>query len=272
VNYRYGQRYPIGIGVLLFVAPFAFVLGRVFFYLFMACPGSRENFFDLQRGGSMFLGAFLGGVFGALIYLELKKVPRIEGLEVFIPYIPVGGVLGRTGCFCQGCCHGTVTQSIFGLRFPKGSVAWGQHISKGLISSGQFFSLPVHPTQLYEIGIWIVIGVILLYIRNRQPRKGVITCSFLGLYFLNRFVQDFVRADYAKGLWGLDMMQWLAIGIVPLSGLAILFLYRDKWMGRHSLTTTVCQPEQGEESENKFVELKNNMFTPMSGGLIKGVI
>ena len=43
-NYRYGQRYPIGIGVLLFVAPFAFVLGRVFFYLFMACPGSRENF------------------------------------------------------------------------------------------------------------------------------------------------------------------------------------------------------------------------------------
>jgi len=91
-----------------------------------------------------------------------------------------------------------------------------------------------------------VIGVILLYIRNRQPRKGVITCSFLGLYFLNRLVQDFVRADYGKGLWGLDMMQWLAIGIIPLSGLAILFLYRDKWMGRHSLSTAACHPEQGE--------------------------
>lgn len=140
-----------------------------------------------------------------------------------------------------------MTQSIFGLRFPKGSAAWWEHVSKDLISSDQFFSLPVHPTQLYEICIWIVIGVILLYIRNRQPRKGVITCSFLGLYFLNCFVQDFVRADYAKGLWGLDMMQWLAIGIVPLSGLAILFLYRDRWMGRHSLTTAVCQPEQGEE-------------------------
>lgn len=46
-NYRYGKRYPIGIGILLLVAPFAFVLGRVFFYLFMSCPGSRENFFDL---------------------------------------------------------------------------------------------------------------------------------------------------------------------------------------------------------------------------------
>ncbi len=47
-NYRYGQRYPIGIGILLLVAPFAFVLGRVFFYLFMSCPGSKVHFFDLQ--------------------------------------------------------------------------------------------------------------------------------------------------------------------------------------------------------------------------------
>jgi len=62
-NYRRRERYPMGIGILLCVAPFAFILGRVFFYLFLACPSSKINFFNLERGGSMFLGALTGECF-----------------------------------------------------------------------------------------------------------------------------------------------------------------------------------------------------------------
>jgi len=227
-NYRHGERFPMGIGILLCVAPIAFILGRVFFYLFLACPSSKINFFNLERGGSMFLGAFTGGIFGAWMYMEWKKIPKIAGLEVFIPYIPIGGIFGRLGCFCEGCCHGTITDSIFGLRFPMDSPAWAEHVSLNLISPDQFFSLPVHPTQLYEIGMWIIAGIILITIRNRKPRKGTIILSFLILYFLMRFVEDFVRADYGKVVGNLDLMQILALFIIPLSSLSILLIYRDK--------------------------------------------
>ncbi len=112
----------------------------------------------MERGGYMFLGTAFGGILGGLIYFEIKKIPRIESLEIFIPYIPIGGILGRLGCFCAGCCYGEITDSIFGICFPKGSHAWVKHVRKGLISPDQFFSLPVHPTQLYEIGMWIIMG------------------------------------------------------------------------------------------------------------------
>jgi phosphatidylglycerol:prolipoprotein diacylglycerol transferase len=160
------------------------------------------QFFNLEHGGSMFLGAFTGGILGTFIYFELRKIPKIEGLEIFVPYIPIGGILGRLGCFCEGCCYGTITDSIFGLRFPMGSPAWAEHVSRQLISPDQFFSLPVHPTQLYEIGMWIIAGIILITIRNHKHRKGTIILSFLCLYFLMRFVEDFVRADYGKVVGG----------------------------------------------------------------------
>jgi len=224
-NYRYGKKYPLGLEMLFLTAPLAFVLGRVFFFLFLTCPGSKMQFFNLEHGGSMFLGAFTGGILGTFIYFELRKIPKIEGLEIFVPYIPIGGILGRLGCFCEGCCYGTITDSIFGLRFPMGSPAWAEHVSRQLISSDQFFSLPVHPTQLYEIGMWIIAGIILITIRNHKPRKGTIILSFLCLYFLMRFVEDFVRADYGKVVGGLDMMQLLALVVIPLSLLGILFLY-----------------------------------------------
>ena len=66
-NYRHGERFPMGMGILLCVAPIAFILGRVFFYLFLACPSSKMNFFNLEHGGSIFLGAFTGGVFLAFV-------------------------------------------------------------------------------------------------------------------------------------------------------------------------------------------------------------
>ncbi|MCX7759530.1 MAG: prolipoprotein diacylglyceryl transferase, partial [bacterium] len=139
-NYRYGVKYPLGLGMLFITAPFAFLFGRIFFFLFLACPASKMQFFNLEQGGSMFLGAFTGGILGTFIYLELKRVPKIEGLEIFVPYIPIGGIFGWLGCFCEGCCYGTITNSIFELRFPMGSPAWAEHVHQGLISPDQFFS------------------------------------------------------------------------------------------------------------------------------------
>jgi len=227
-NYKQGSKLKIGMDIFLFIASFSLLLGRLAYYIFLACPGYKMQFFNLEHGGSMFLGAFTGGIFGAWMYMEWKKIPKIAGLEIFIPYIPIGGIFGRLGCFCQGCCHGISTNFILGLRFPKGSPAWSEHVHKQLISSDQFFSLPVHPTQLYEIGMWIIAGIILITIRNRKPRKGTIILSFLILYFLMRFVEDFVRADYGKIVGNLDLMQLLALFIIPLSSLSILLIYRDK--------------------------------------------
>ncbi|HOV34168.1 MAG TPA: prolipoprotein diacylglyceryl transferase [Candidatus Hydrogenedens sp.] len=72
-NYKYGPKYPIGISIILFVAPSAFIFGRIVYFIFFTCAGSKMEFFDLRKGGSMFIGAFSGGLLGALLYFELKE-------------------------------------------------------------------------------------------------------------------------------------------------------------------------------------------------------
>lgn len=72
-NYKYGPKYPIGISIILFVAPSAFILGRIIFFIFLTAPSIKLQFFNFQKGGSMFIGAFSGGLLGALLYFELKE-------------------------------------------------------------------------------------------------------------------------------------------------------------------------------------------------------
>ncbi|MGC9054893.1 MAG: prolipoprotein diacylglyceryl transferase family protein, partial [Candidatus Hydrogenedens sp.] len=40
-NYRKGSKYSLGMSILFFTAPFAFLIGRMFYFVFLACPGSK---------------------------------------------------------------------------------------------------------------------------------------------------------------------------------------------------------------------------------------
>ena len=66
-NYRKGNKYSMGMSILFFTAPLAFFIGRIFYFVFLACPASKMQFFNLEHGGSIFLGAFTGGVFHAFV-------------------------------------------------------------------------------------------------------------------------------------------------------------------------------------------------------------
>jgi prolipoprotein diacylglyceryltransferase len=85
-NYKYGPKYTIGLDILFLMAPLAFLLGRIFFYIFLACPGSKMQFFNPERGGSMFLGAFTGGLFGALLYFELKEFHYFKDGDISLTF------------------------------------------------------------------------------------------------------------------------------------------------------------------------------------------
>lgn len=78
-------------------------------------PTFSEVLYELPRiwqGGIVLYGAVLGGVVG--FYLAYFLIYRRKGLHVFrfldtvAPAIALGLVLGRFGCFLNGCCYGQV--------------------------------------------------------------------------------------------------------------------------------------------------------------------
>jgi phosphatidylglycerol:prolipoprotein diacylglycerol transferase len=160
---------------------------RVYYILFFDPRSFIENpveLFKIWKGGLAIHGGILGGIIGGFIFSRLRKFSFWKLADIVSPSILLGQAIGRLGCFLNGCCFGVPTQSIFGVHFPKDSLAW--------IAYG---GLSVHPTQLYEM-ILNFIGFLVLWILRHKIRfDGGLFLVYLMMYNCIRIAIAGLRGD-----------------------------------------------------------------------------
>jgi phosphatidylglycerol:prolipoprotein diacylglycerol transferase len=120
-------------------------------------------------------------------------------------------MLGRTGCFLVGDDYGKPTDLPWGIAFPEGSPPT---------------QVPVHPTQLYEIGMTLPIFLLLWFQRDRDYPDGLLFFEFMVLAGIERFVVEFWRVNVEVAL-GLTAAQWIAIGFLAVGLAGIAWVYRS---------------------------------------------
>lgn len=144
--------------------------------------------------GLAFYGALFGGILGFFYVARKRKWPFWPVADLSVLGLAIAQVMGRIGCFLNGCCGGVETDSILGVRFP-GSLRRR------------------HPTQLYEAFALLIIFFILnrVYKRYRffswykgkknEAPPGLTFNLYLIFYGLTRFMIEFLREDvvYWKG-------------------------------------------------------------------------
>lgn len=149
--------------------------------------------------GRTILGGLLGGWMGVALVKRRRGIAGRRGNLLAAP-IALGLLVGRIGCFLNGCCHGTATGLPWGVDFGDG--------------------IRRHPTQLYEalFGLAALVALRLPWRRRARPGRlfGLLMVAYLGF----RFAEEFVRAGERPYL-GLSPYQVLA-----LAGLA-WFLVRE---------------------------------------------
>ncbi|MEW6364338.1 MAG: prolipoprotein diacylglyceryl transferase family protein [Acidobacteriota bacterium] len=101
----------------------------------------------------------------------------------------------RFGCFMSGCNYGSVTSLPWGLRFPAGSPAFNRHVALGLISPDVSWSLPVHPTQLYESALGLGLFWLARDLWPRRKFNGQLYIIVCVIYTVFRFFLELVRDD-----------------------------------------------------------------------------
>lgn len=142
--------------------------------------GIKLSLSNLNQIGLTLLGGIVAGLLTFSIFLKIKSIPVLSTLNILTPAFCISHLLGRVGCFFTGCCFGSPTNSIFGVQFPKDSLAH-THFQA---------DLHVHPAQLYES---IFILFVFLFVRRSSINNKFL--FYIISYTIFRFFIEFIRAD-----------------------------------------------------------------------------
>jgi len=179
--------------------------------------------FRIWEGGISLLGGITGAVLFALPYVIRKKLGFWRSMDLAVPGLALGIVIGRIGDLIIGDHLGKPTSFPLGWRClgssgepPLPYPATGAENPPSL----GCFDATVHQTALYDFLSTLLLLGVLLWLGRRQRNTGFLTIVFVLWYGTMRVITDFLRVDrrYA-GLTGSQITS-LVVGATCLYLLA----------------------------------------------------
>lgn len=164
----------------------------------------------IAEPGYVWYGGMIACLLVAVFYF--RRRPELDPWlfsDAFAPAVMLGAAVGRTGCFLAGCCYGQPTDGFLGIHFPN-------------------LPGPVHPTQLYDATLALVLGGFLLWRFGRRRFDGENIALLLIGYPVFRFLTEAFRGDPERGALGpLSTSQWLSIPLLVV-GVSLYVAQRRK--------------------------------------------
>ncbi len=160
--------------------------------------------------GKSVLGGLLGAYAGVEITKHLTGHKQSTG-DSFAVILPIGILLGRVGCFLNGCCLGKPVAGVFATRDMHGIARW--------------------PAPFVEGAFQVVMLVTIVILQRRGMLRDRLFFLYLAAYGVFRFLHEFMR-DTPKIAFGVSGYQFIALAMTAL-GLWMLH-WRTKSMLAHA--------------------------------------
>ncbi len=196
--------------------------------------------------GLVFLGGLIGGMITVTIYIFLNNLKWRLVADWVAPYLILGQGIGRIGCFFVGCCYGHPTTISWLFSFPAGrpptTYESFQYNYPDIFSNyvsifynpGDF--IKVHPTQLYEFALYLLIFFFLLYRRSIKKYDGQIMFEYLFLAGLSRYLVEFLRLNPTYiNFVDLSSAQIISIIMIFISVVLIILNLKKVGYGNYKL-------------------------------------
>ncbi len=167
----------------------------------------------LWEGGASLLGGLTAAFVVAVFELRRRKMPVLRLLDLAAPWLPLGIAVGRIGDLIIADHLGDPTGLPFGYRCPD------------VVDVGETVGSPcpagevVHLSAAYDMVWAAVVVVLVLRLRRRFERPGMLIGATAALYGTGRFVLDITRADDLR--FGLSGSQWTALAMIAV-GVTVL--------------------------------------------------
>jgi len=192
------------LGFLIMYVMIGALVGAKILFIITMIPKMITNpeiiYAVIFQGGMVFYGGVIGAIIMAFYYIRQYGLDPVKYTNVITIGLPLGHAFGRIGCFLAGCCHGKVTDSIFGVSFPAGPLFLEA-------------TPKVHPTQAYEAIFELLVFTvfIILFFKLKKHRDYLFPGLYLVTYGIFRFFIEFLRGDTIRGIFILSTSQWISI-------------------------------------------------------------
>lgn len=195
----------------------AFLGGKVF--LFFEKPAYYlDDFKALWSGrGFVFYGSLIFAIPTMYFYFKKNKLPVNQMLDIMAITACIVHIFGRMGCFFAGCCHGIEWHGPLAVTFTDP------------VCMAKPLGTPLHPTQLYSMGMILSIMILLFIIKKYQNFDGQLFLSYLLLYAIGRSIVEIFRGDISRGFviegW-LSHSQFISLIMIIIGGYFYYKMYK----------------------------------------------
>jgi len=200
----------------------------------------------------LFLGSIMPGLWFSLggwlktgIFSWHRSIRVIGGMVVVIPAayfilrhygipigrafdlgslpIPLGLAIGRLGCLAAGCCGGAPSDSLLAMALPDLNGVWAARYPTQWLSAGANLVI------FFMLVSWERYGTNKVGAKKGYPFDGFLFLLFLELYFIKRFLVQFLRNDNLPLMGPLSGTHlFFLAGIGMVSSVLLIRLWRNK--------------------------------------------
>lgn len=174
------------------------------------------------RSGLVFYGGLIGACVGTWLFSIRHRQPLWKLADALAPSIALGHAFGRIGCFMTGCCYGTACEGWWAVHFPVDHATGGTG---------------VHPTQLYESLLNVLLFVWLERLHRRRKFTGQVFATYLIGYAVLRTAAEFFRGDYAHRFLSFFSPAQIVSPLILAAGIILWRVLRPRELSHMSRPT-----------------------------------
>ncbi len=150
---------------------------------------------------------------GSVLLLSDRKA---DALDLVAAALPIPMIVAKLGCLFNSCCYGKPCSLLWAVAFPEG--ARGAPPGVGL-----------HPTQLYEIAVMILL-LVLFGLLSSDRWRGTKLLWFLAIYGAGRALIELFRGDTDHQMLaeGLSTTQRICLGTATGAVILLAIVWRSR--------------------------------------------
>ncbi len=165
--------------------------------------------------GLVYYGGALGGLLAAYLTTRARKVPARPYLNILVVVFPLFHFIGRIGCSITGCCYGIEYHGPFAIQYTRDVIVEGVN--------DNIADFPRFPVQPLEALIELLLFIVLLLLCLKRKNEVSLVPVYLLPYSACRFLDEFLRGDDYRGIWGpFSTSQWIALVVIIVTAIHLL--------------------------------------------------